>query len=115
MKKLLWLLLLIPLVASSSKNILPPGDMLLQAVPFNLGCFETYKRMESFLKEGWGESPRYRMMFREDGGTEGWIFTNDDNTTISIVIRKFFPDEGGEIACIIWSGESPDGLVLVPQ
>ena len=101
----------------ASKNISPPPDMLLQVVPFKLGCFETYERMESFLKDGWGEFPRYHMMFRADHGTDGWIFTNDDNTSISIVIRKFFPEEGedAQVACIIWSGESPDGLVLVPQ
>ena len=100
---------------SASKSIAPPPDMLVQTVPFQLGCFETYQRMESYLKEVWGESPRHYMTFRADGGTDGWIFTNDDNTTISLVIRKFFPADGGEVACIIWSGESPDGLALIPQ
>ena len=64
MKKLLLLLLLIPLVASSAKNIDIPEDMKVYNVPFTLGCFDSFNRMKHFLLT-MGETPKFHMDLRK--------------------------------------------------
>ena len=101
------LLLATPLSAERKKMVVPP-DMHVQQVPFSLGCFKTVGRMSQYLWKTYGELPEIYMEFNP-GVFDGYIYTNDDHTTLSMVIHKI-----GTEVCVVWGAYSPDGLVLNP-
>ena len=63
----------------------------------------------------YGEMAELYMELRPNA-FDGYIFTNEDKTTMSFVVEKNLTDAIGEAqVCIMWAGNSPDGHSLVPM
>jgi len=108
--------LLVSMPTGAQRSVVPPPDMTVITVPFTLGCFTTVRRMMEYLWTDYGELTALYMELRP-GEFDGYLFTNEDNTTLSFVVVKFAqpPATNTDQVCIMWAGQSPNGNVLTPM
>lgn len=110
------LFLLVSMPTGAQRSVVPPPDMKVITVPFTLGCFTTVRRMMEYLWTDYGELTAMYLELRP-GEFDGYIFTNEDNTTLSFVVAKFAqpPATNTDQVCIMWAGKSPSGNAIMPM